>query len=90
MEIVFIIIAIVVAIAAAYGCYHLGRRSVKPPPTLNVVELSDVLNTNVRRTPRQVLQDGVMQLKNEIAASGAVTQEKLDDGNIRVSIKVVV
>ena len=56
---------------------------------VNVIEVSDVLNTSVKRSDKQVLQDGLMQLKNEIAATGAVKQEKLADGNIRVSLKVV-
>ena len=57
---------------------------------VNVIEVSDVLNSNVNRSEKQVLGDGLMQLKNEIAATGAVKRETLADGNIKVSLKVVV
>ena len=79
MEFIYTIIAVLVGV----GGYILGRRSVK------VITLTDVLKSNIRRSEKQVLQDGVMQLKDSIAASGAVIQEKLDDGNIKVSLRVV-
>ena len=55
-----------------------------------IVELSDVLLYNPSRTQTQFVQDAVMQLKNEIAKSGAVKIDKMSDGNYKVSIKVVV
>ena len=85
MVFIFTIIALVVGFVG----FFIGCLSVKPPD-VNVVELSDTMKANAKRTGKQVLQDGVMQLKNEIAASGAVSQEKLGDGNIRVTLKVVV
>jgi len=54
------------------------------------VELSDVLAYNPSRTQTQFVQDAVMQLKNEIANSGAVKIDKMSDGNYKVSIKVVI
>ena len=55
-----------------------------------IAELSDVFTPSSNRSDKKVLQDAVMQLQNEIAGSGAVKHETLDDGTVRVSIKVVV
>ena len=83
-------VVIVIAIAA-FGCVMFGAgRFSRRGPEVNVVELSDVLKPGVYRTDRQKLQDGVLQLKNEIAASGAVRQRLLENGDMEVSIKVVV
>ena len=83
MTVVFIVAGVFTGLAAGFaaGCGHNRART---------VELSDVLKANIKRSGRQVLQDGVMQLKNEIAASGAVRQETLENGDIRVTLKVVV
>ena len=79
MEIIFIIIVVI----SAAGGYILGRRSIK------VVTLSDTLKANVKRTEKQKLGDGVLQLQNEIIKSGAVKYETPVDGEIKVYLKVV-
>ena len=76
--------ALSVAAVALYFLFTKNRR-------VRVEELTDILNTGVaKRSEMQVKNDAVMQLKNEIAESGAVKCVKLDDGRVRVSIRVVV
>ena len=77
----------VILIAGLAVGFFFGRISKE----LNVVELSDVLGKSAaNRTDKQTHQDGVMQLKNEIASSGAIRLKRLENGETWVSIKVVV
>ena len=81
-------IAIIVAAALGFAMFGVGFLMGRRPDS-DVLELTDTLKPGVKRSNYQVLQDGVMQLKNEIALSGAVKRETLEDGTIRVSIKVL-
>jgi len=62
----------------------MGRYSVRTKT------LTDVMKVNKYRTKKQQLQDAVMQLKNEIADSGAIQILDFEDDTIGVSIRVVV
>jgi len=67
--------------------YRLGYRL----KNVNYVELSDVLKKPAeKRSDVQIDNDAVMRLKNEIANSGAIKKMPLENGDIHVSIKVVV
>ena len=80
-------VIIIAACAFISGCmlFISGWRMAKS----SVVEFSDVLKANAKRSDIQVMQDAIMQLKNEIAESGAIKKEKLENGDIKVSIKVL-
>ena len=55
----------------------------------NIVEVYDTFTPNPGRSLKQLKQDAIMQLKNEIAESGAGIYKKLSDGKFEVRIKVV-
>jgi hypothetical protein len=55
----------------------------------SIVELTDVFKPNPSRSPHQLKQDAIMQLKNEIAKSGAGKYKKIEDGMYEVKIKVL-
>ena len=52
--------------------------------------LHDIFVPNDNRSQSQLLQDAVMQLKNEIANSGALKIEGCDDGKFMVTLEVVI
>jgi hypothetical protein len=75
----------IVAVTAGIA-FLIGRYS----KTFRVKELSDTFYPNKGRSETQISNDAVMQLKNEIASSGAVKYKELENGNVKVSIKVIV
>jgi hypothetical protein len=78
-------IVILVAVASVIS-FLLGRFS----KTFRVIELVDTFFPNKGRSDAQIVQDAVMKLKNEIVQCGAVTYKELENGNIEVSLKVLV
>ena len=54
-----------------------------------IITLSDIYTPKDGRNPVRQAQDEVMQLQNEIAASGAIKREILPDGKIKVTLKVI-
>lgn len=86
MEANVLVFLVFCALAMVVIAFYAGRLSAKR----KIVELSDVLKTGANtRSDKMIRQDAVMQLKNEIAESGALKCEKLGDGSMRVRIRVV-
>ena len=83
MDYVIIIIIVLVMCATSFV---IGRMSKMP----KIVELSDIFRPSASRTGKNMMKDAVLQLQNEIAESGAVKKEELENGEVVVSIKVVV
>ena len=54
-----------------------------------IVTLTDTYTPNHARSDVQQTQDDVMQLKNEIAASGTIKREYLGNGDVKLIIKIV-
>jgi len=62
------------------GFYIRGRK---------IVTVTDTFVPNQTRSEYMQAQDAVMQLKNEIAKSGAIKIEKAENNQIKVSLKLV-
>ena len=55
----------------------------------NVIEVTDTFFPNKSRSKTQQEQDAVLQLKNEIAKSGALKLEYSESGTVKVTLRVV-
>ena len=76
----------VVLAAALFGGYCIGRFY----KTLNVVTLTDVLKKpNEKLSDKKISSNAVLQLQDEIVRCGAINKRTLDNGDIEVSITVV-
>jgi hypothetical protein len=74
---------ILCGLLASCGVFLLGRLSKR----LNIVTLKDTLKTKGTEARRK--QNAALQLQNEIAASGALKLEELENGDYKVTLKVV-
>jgi len=81
MIVLFGLLLAAVVAAVMIGIWEMCRGS--------VIELHDTFMPDGENGSK-LLQRGILQLQNELAGSGAVKFEKLSDGEVRVSIKVVV
>jgi len=80
-----VFIAVVFAIAF-YAGYLIGRFY----KTLNVVTLTDVLKKpDEKLSDRKISSNAVLQLQDEIVRCEAVNKKTLENGDIEVSISVV-
>jgi len=82
-----VIILIISFLLIGFVGILIGRMS----KSVKVVTLHDILKSKeTYRSETQKLQDGVMQLKNEIANSNAMKIEELESGDYNITLKVVI
>ncbi|MDR0207022.1 MAG: hypothetical protein LBI45_07195 [Bacteroidales bacterium] len=55
----------------------------------SAIVVTDRFTPNRKRTNKQIAIDGVMQLSNEIAESGALQFSEMSNGDIQVILKVM-
>ena len=82
MDTYIVVILMVITAVVFFGLGWGAKR-------LNVITISDTFKPSTLRSQSQQIQDAVLQLKNELAATGALKREALPDGFEKVSLKVV-
>jgi len=79
----FLLVSIVVS---SVGGFMLGRAS----KSLRVITLKDVLRVNTNRNDVRRAYDAALQMQNELAKCGAIKQKELSNGDIELTLNVVV